>query len=280
MEPKSIDRREFLVTSGAWAASMPFVASKARPRLAFHVYGVRNLCDKDVLGTLKAAREIGYEGVVTGRLYGWNAETWRSMCNDSGLELVAYQIYPFCLTVSDLSRMIDFCKTSGCHRLSTAWYKGSAENLGDWQLVVNVLNHAAEVCEREGITVAYHNHDQEFNTHFDGRTIWEWLWEGEGRNEELNQFFPESRFAPSVMQDFDPSWCTLAGDDAVQWFVRHSSRIKTIHVSLENEACDWPKIVRMAQSSGTEWFVVKSARRSVELDVLRSNFEYLKGLIA
>lgn len=276
----ALGRREFICAAGAWAVSPALAATRARPRLAVHVYGVRDLCEQDLVGTLKAARRIGFEGVETGRFYGRSAADWRSICADIGLELVACQIYPFCLTEPELAKTIDFCKTAGCRRLSTAWFKGSADNLGDWQLAINVINHAAEVCAREGIAVAYHNHDQEFRTRFGGKTVWEWMWEGEGKNPELNQLFPVSRFSPLVQQEFDPNWCALAGEDAQHWLKRHARRNKTVHVSLDSPKCDWPELVATAALSGVEWLAVKPVPHSAQLEELRKDYDYLKGLIA
>ena len=45
----------------------------AAPRLAFQTYAVRDLCEKDFAGTLKAAKAMGFEGVETGRFYGLHA---------------------------------------------------------------------------------------------------------------------------------------------------------------------------------------------------------------
>ena len=59
------------------------------PRLAFQVYSVRSLCEKDFTGTLKAAKSLGYEGVETGRFYGLDAKGLKGACAEAGLELVA-----------------------------------------------------------------------------------------------------------------------------------------------------------------------------------------------
>ena len=80
----------------------------ARPRLAFHAYAVRDLCEKDFPSVLKAAKEMGF--------------------------------------------------------------KGSEEVVNDWLLLVNVLNHAAEVCAKHGIAVSYHNHAHEFQIRLGGMT--------------------------------------------------------------------------------------------------------------
>ena len=151
-------RRAFVAGLGAagLAASGPalFAAPKRRrARLAFQVYGVRDRCARDYLGTLKAARALGYEGVETGRFYGLDGKGLRALCAEAGLTLVALQLYPSALVEPELAKTIRLCHDAGTDRINVAWFKGSAENENDWQLLVNVINHAADVCAAEGIAV-------------------------------------------------------------------------------------------------------------------------------
>ena len=272
-------RREFIVGSVTASGLRGFGGAKrSSPRLAFQVYGVRDLCAKDLLGTLKAAKAMGYEGVETGRFYGLRAADWKAMCADVGLELVALQLYPHTLTEPQLRETIRFCHEAGCLRINTAWFKGSAENANDWQLVVNVLNHAAAVCAQEGIVVGYHNHDQEFHIRLDGMSALDWLY---------------ARFDARVMQEFDPGWCVLAGGDPLAWLAAHPGRNPMLHVmpaiadsaglkpgeagvgSVRDRA-DWRRILPEAARDGAAWFVVKSTAFPDSVSDLRASRMYLK----
>lgn len=260
------------------------------PRLAFQVYGVRDICEKDFVGTLKAAKAMGYEGVETGRFYGLDARGLKAACDEAGLELVALQLYPHLLVEPRLAETIRFCKEAGCRRINTAWFKGSAENENDWLLAVNVINHAAEVCAKEGIEVGYHNHDQEFLVRFDGKTAMEWMFE---------------RFSPLVKQEFDPGWCAMAGGDPVAWLAAHPHRNPTVHVmpaigKIENgefrmgngglppagrcgvgsvlDKADWRRIVPALVDDGVQWLVVKPTAYPDSLEDLKASCSYLKGL--
>ena len=264
-------RRAFVAGLGAagLAASGPalFAApERRRARLAFQVYGVRDRCARDYLGTLKAARALGYEGVETGRFYGLDGKGLRALCAEAGLTLVALQLYPSALVEPELAKTIRLCHDAGTDRINVAWFKGSAENENDWQLLVNVLNRAVDVCAAEGIAVGYHNHDQEFRIKFSRRTVCDLLFE---------------RFSPRVRQEFDPGWCVLAGADPLAWLAAHPHRNPTMHVMpaipgvmegapkgfpLGPGACgvgsardlaDWRRILPAAEADGTEWLVVK-----------------------
>lgn len=273
-------RRDFVVGGAAAVGTTVFgVESARKPRLAFHVYAVRDLCEGDLVETLKKARSIGYEGVETGRFYGRGAAEWNSICKDIGLELIALQLYPHMLTEPQIGQTIRFCHESGCLRINAAWFKGSRENSNDWKLVVNVINHAAEVCAKEGIEIGYHNHDQEFLTFFDGKTALSWLYE---------------RFDSRVKQEFDPGWCVLAGQDPCTWLKTHPCRNPTMHVmpaisetdvirtrpgvagiGSRYDQVDWRNFLPSARNDGVEWFVVKPTAHPDSLDDLVASYGYL-----
>ena len=269
-----VTRREFVCMAAAASIVPP-----ARPRLAFQVYAVRDMCAKDFPATLRAAREIGFEGVETGRFYGRDAKGLRAVCCDAGLELVALQLYPHTLTEPQLGDTIRFCHECGCRRINTAWFKASADNENDWQLVVNVINHAADVCAKEGIEVGYHNHDQEFTVRFGGKTVLEWLFE---------------RFSPIVKQEFDAGWCVLAGGDPMTWLAAHPRRNPSVHVmpAIEGlplpgecgvgsaaDRADWRRILPALIADGTRWFVAKPTSHPDSIEDLRASYSFMKGIL-
>ena len=252
-------------------------ASKA-PRFAFQVYAVRDLCEKDFPGTLKAVKALGYEGVETGRFYGRSAKEIRSLMEEVGLKLVALQLYPDDLVEPKLRETLRFTKECGTDRINVAWFKGSSENHRDWQLLVDVVNHAAAVAAKEGITIGYHNHDQEFLVKFNGKYVWDWLWE---------------RFSPLVKQEFDAGWCALAGVDPHKVLRRYPNRNPTVHVmpaiadaaGLEpgvagvasvRDKVNWKKLLAEFAADGTQWFVVKPVIFPDSIEDLKASIEYLK----
>ena len=144
VQGEKMNRRKFIAGMGA-AALMPAfadtrrvgsVSGVSRPglRLGFQVFAVRDLCEKDFPGTLKAVKAMGYEGVETGRFYRHSANELKTICDGAGLELLALQLYPHNIVEPQLAETIRFCKECVCRRINVAWYKGSEENQNDWQL--------------------------------------------------------------------------------------------------------------------------------------------------
>lgn len=285
-------RRAFLAGAasasvlGAWGTTCPAgcasgASGTARPRLAFQVYAVRDLCAKDFPGTLKAVKALGYEGVETGRFYGRNAKELKALLDGTGLELAALQLYPDDLAEPKLRETLRFAQDCGADRINVAWFKGSAENPRDWQLLVNVVNHAAEVAAGEGIAIGYHNHDQEFQIRFSGTYVWDWLWK---------------RFSPRVKQEFDAGWCALAGVDPHAILRRYPHRNPTVHVmpaiadaaglkpgeagvGSVRDKIDWRRLAVEQVADGTRWFVVKPTVHPDSLKDLAASIAYLKGVL-
>lgn len=288
---QSIRRIGFVVMSFLFSLS-----SQAAPRFAFQVYAVRDLCAKDFAGTLKAAKAMGYEGVETGRFYGLDAKGLKAACNEAGLELVALQLYPHNLTEPQLAETIRFCKESGCNRINVAWYKGSSENANDWQLLVNVLNHAAEVCAKEGIYVAYHNHDHEFSMKFDGRKVWDWLFAKDTSDAALRQVTAMPRFSDLVLQELDCGNSVLGGGDPVECLSAYPRRNPMVHimpaisdatglkpgdcgVGSAKDKAEWSRILPALAADGVEWFIVKPTVHPDSLADLKNSLTYLKGIM-
>lgn len=293
----TLKRRDFIPALLATSlVPSALVGAGRRMKIGFQVFGVRDLCERDLVGTLKAAKAIGYEGVETGRFYGRSAADWKAISADSGLELFALQLYPHNLTEPQLGETIRFCHAAGCSRINVAWYKGSAENPNDWQLLVNVLNHAVEVCAKEGVSIAYHNHDHEFKIKVGNRPLWEWLWRASD-DDDLRQVTATPRFSPRVLQELDCGNCVLGGGDPVEWIRRFPGRNPTVHimpaiadasglkpgeagVGSVRDRADWPAILRALSDCGTEWLTVKPTVFPDSFADLKTSFDYLKGIMS
>ena len=67
-----------VVTAAFFLSVSAVVWAQSAPRLAFQVYAVRDLCEKDFVGTLKAVRAMGYDCVEIGRFYWLDAKSLKA----------------------------------------------------------------------------------------------------------------------------------------------------------------------------------------------------------
>ena len=81
-------------------------------KLAIQLYSVRDEMEKDLFGTLKRVKEMGYDGCEFAGLYGKDAEEINKACCELGLvpisAHVAYQDI-----IPDIKKAVDTYKTLG-----------------------------------------------------------------------------------------------------------------------------------------------------------------------
>ena len=284
-------RREFIARAGALLAGGIFsrrvaacaaaqrmaknVSASLHPlrekplRLGVQLHGIRGVCAKDVRGTLAAIRAMGFEGVEAGNFFGLEPKAFGEAVREAGLELVALQLYPYSLTEPQIHDTIRLCRETGTKRLNAAWFKGSAENTADWQLAVNVLNHAAEVFAREGLSLGYHNHDQEFSIRLEGVTAMEWM---------------RTHLSPMVALEFDPGWAVMAGVDPLAFIAAHPNLGPDAHLTpagdcalgAAQDRADWRRIIPALAASGVEWAFVKPLAHPDSLADLEASRKWLE----
>ena len=78
---------------------------------------------------------------------------------------------------------------------------------------IELLQTSAEQCKREGIKLAYHNHDPEFRMSFNGLTVFDML----------------LAYAPDLWIELDVGWTTYAGYDPVEVLHRIAPRLSAVH---------------------------------------------------
>jgi len=221
-------------------------------RLGVQLHGIRGVCAKDLRGTLAAIRAMGFEGVEAGNFFGLEPKAFGEAVREP--------------QIHDTIRL---CRETGTKRLNAAWFKGSAENKADWQLAVNVLNHAAEVFAREGLSLGYHNHDQEFSIRLEGVTAMEWM---------------RTRLSSKVALEFDPGWAALAGADPLAFLAAHPNFGPDAHLTpagdcalgAAQDRADWRRIIPALAASGVEWAFVKPLAHPDSLADLEASRNWLE----
>jgi sugar phosphate isomerase/epimerase len=78
---------------------------------------------------------------------------------------------------------------------------------------IELLQKSAEACKREGVKLAYHNHDPEFRMSFNGLTVFDML----------------LAFAPDLWIELDVGWTTYAGLNPVDVLKRVAPRLSAVH---------------------------------------------------
>jgi len=80
----------------------------ARIPIALQLYSVREECAKDLVGTIKAVAEMGYEGVEFAGYYGRDAKELRGILDDFRLKVAGTHIGINTLLGDELEKTVEF----------------------------------------------------------------------------------------------------------------------------------------------------------------------------
>ena len=137
------------------------------------------------------------------------------------------------------------CPYLGIGMMPNEFRTGEAEDLYRF---IDFLNTTAERLEKEGMTIAYHNHWFEFDR-IDGRMIYDEMI----RNTEKVEFIP------------DTYWMKFAGQSVEEYLAKLRGRVRTLHFKDYKKTCglplfravgkgtlDFKKILAVAEDCGVE----------------------------
>jgi len=255
-----LSQRDFLRLSGAAALAtlggLPARLSAADAKkipVGLQLYSVREQCQQDLVGTVKAVARMGYKGVEFAGYYGRDAKTLRQLLDDTGLKCCGTHIGLETLLGDNLPKTIEFNRILGNRFLIVP---GLAETYTKtrqaWQKTATIFNELAEKVKPEGMRVGYHNHPTEFHV-LDGEMPWD-------------TFFGGTR--KEVVMQFDTGNAMHGGGDATVYLKKYPGRAATVHIKpfskakpnalLGDDELPWPEIFRLCETIGnTEWYIVE-----------------------
>jgi len=270
-------RRNFLKAgaAGLAVAAMPaFAAAPTRKiQVGVQLYSVRGICGKDLVGTFKAIKEMGYAGVEFAGYYGKNAKELKQLLSDHGLVACGTHTGVDTIKPENIAKTIEFNQTIGNKYLMVPGMK--ADTKEDWLKMAKLFSEAAVTAKAAGMYVGYHNHQHEFKDKFDGTCKWE-------------IFF--SNASPAVCSQMDVGHVVSAGEDPVAWLKKFPNRSRTLHakeiypgpgvlgqVPAGKQGVKWDDVFAVAEADVTEWYIVESEADPNTLDKIRGCIDFLKS---
>jgi sugar phosphate isomerase/epimerase len=233
--------------------------------VGIQLYSVREDCQKDFEGTLKALAEMGYDGVEFAGNYGGMSPADLAVFLE-GLGLRACGIHAPANHVDDAqSESYDYANGIGCPYISTS-LAGAVQK--DWPGAIELVQRAGRAAAERGVQFTYHNHAQEF-AKIDGEYALDMLYA---------QTDPEQ-----VMAQLDTHWIARGGPDPAEYIRKYSGRVPQLHlkdigpndefIEIGNGVLDLPGVLAAARDAGCKWIIyeqdqcegpaIESARTSI-----------------
>lgn len=283
-----------LIGAGA-AIAVPFPSianpgSRAKGFLKRHrlpagvqVYTVDQMARQDLSGTFARLAQIGYRSLELAGFHGHTPRQLRDAADAAGLKIASIHLGDTIIgtTDADTQRIADDLAILGTQEAVLPTFifprdvaRNENEPFSDylyravrskgsviWERTADLLNARAEAFARYGISLAYHNHNVEFEPIDGGRTGWDILME---------------RTDPKrVGLEIDLGWVAAAGIDPEAFVTRYSGRVTKVHIKdikastrpnfrfqqdpaeVGSGTLDWGRLLPAAYAAGVRQFFVE-----------------------
>ncbi|WP_129729149.1 sugar phosphate isomerase/epimerase family protein [Ectobacillus funiculus] len=242
--------------------------------VAVQMFTLREESGQDFAGTLQKVADLGFDGVEFAGYGGLTAKEVKALLDDLGLRAAASHV-PLEQLENNLDQVIEDQKILESKYVVCPYLMPERRSEEDYKALIAILDEAGERCQREGITLCYHNHDFELGRLSDGRTA-------------LETIFDDTN-AENVKTELDIYWLTKAGEQPVQWINRYTNRTPLVHLKdmttdeekffaeLGTGGVDVEAVLNLGEEAGVQWWVVEQdVSRRTPFESIEISINYLK----
>ncbi len=269
--------------------------------IGVQVYSVRDYAEKDLYGTLKLIKEMGYDGVEFAGLYGHSASTVKGWLKEIGLVPVSAHV-ALAEMLEDPDKVFSDYKEIGCEYIAVPYLpEEKRPAAGDFDTTLAEIEAMCKKAKEYGLVMLYHNHDFEF-VDFNGKYAYDVLFER----------IP----ADLLATEQDTCWVNVAGEDPAKYLVKYTGRAPVVHIKdfvMKNRSSksglyeligikpserqadegdfafrpagygvqDFPSILEASKEAGSKWIVVEQDRPCLgwtSLECIKKAVDYLKTI--
>jgi len=277
-----INRRNMLA-GAAGAAAFAFLEFPIKPASAAQIkavglqlYTVRDIFEKDPVGTLEKVARIGYREVEFGGggYDGMDAAMLRKTLDRLGLKAPSVHI-GYDALLQNFDKSLNMAKTLGADTVVLPYMAQEHRTEQAWQAALPNFNRFAADFKKAGLGFAYHNHDFEFTTKPGGTSLYE-------------RFLKETD--PALVKiELDLYWAAHAGESLAPLIDRLSGRIYAYHVkdmradgsmaAVGAGTIDFAALFKLKGSAGARHFYVENDQAPAPyLPDITTSFQTLHAL--
>ena len=279
-----MNRREFVgaaISAGVAAGEWDRAVARDALRVGLELYSVRNQLDRDVAGTLRMVRRMGFTEVEIAMLHNLSAKEFAAALKAAGLKATS-----MAAGYQDLQAKLDLVKERAeafsAKWVVLAWIPHSGDfTVETAKRVAGEINEWCESLGKNGMRLAYHPHGYEFRPESGGSAF----------DVLLKETNPKT-----VCFEVDTFWAEVAGQNSAQLITRLGSRVRLLHlkdlrrgvqtgvftgaaadedsVALGDGVIDWRGVLAAARKAGVEKYFIEDESPAWEKQVPRS-LEYL-----
>ena len=220
-------------------------------RVGLMLYTVREDCDRDFEGTLRAVASLGYEGVELYDLHRHDATLVRRWLDELGLVACGRHAGLDALE-SHLPELAAECAVLAIDRLVLNWLEEPPRSTAEAKQLAGRLAGTARNAAQLGLRFGFHNHDGEVEP-LDGGS----------------SFLDELLADEEIFLELDLGWAWYAGVDPIALLDRARGRCPLVHVKdfasregrefrpVGDGAVGYERVIPAAVVAGVEWLLVE-----------------------
>lgn len=251
-------------------------------KFGLQLYSLRNDLPKNPKEVLKQVASYGYQQIEgyegeQGMFWGMTNKEFKKFTNDLDIKMVSSH----CEFRKDFETKAAQAAEIGMKYL-IAPYLGPQKSIDDFKKAADAFNKCGEICKKNGIRFAYHNHAYSFKP-LDGEIPQDVL---------LN-----NTDAENVFFELDIYWAVTAGINPADYFTKYKNRFTLCHIkdkmkdakaSDANSSCilgegviDYVPILKIAKANGMKYFIVEQERYdgSTPLTSVEKDAAYMRNLL-
>ncbi|MBI4558635.1 MAG: sugar phosphate isomerase/epimerase [Candidatus Hydrogenedentes bacterium] len=275
-------RRQAVAALGSLAVAATGVSraqeSKAPARMALQLYTLRDPAKQDLKGTLKKAREMGWEYVQWSGMPDLPAEQIRAALDEAGLKAMAAHtgVEPF---ETDFEKSVTFWKTVGVEAVGPGGMMGDCrETLADWLRGAKRFDVLGAKLREAGLRLTYHNHAGEFEKF------------PEDPRCKLDILF-ESTDPKNLSAELDLAWVKVGNANPAAYIRKCKGRVHQVHAKdvaegkkgervkftpLGQGSLDWNDIFAAGKEAGIEWYIYEQDNgEGSPFDYAKASYDFL-----
>ncbi len=237
--------------------------------IAVQLYSVRDALAHDFEGVIRKIAAMGYAGVETAGVFGKSPKDGAALFQSLGLTVAAAHSP---LPLGDKkNEVLDTLAALGTKYLVLAWLPPEEFKTPDTiKAACAMINEGNAIARAHGLTVAYHNHGQEF-----GRVA-----------NRLAYEYMVDYLDPSVVFELDTYWIQTTGESVVDAIHKLGTRAPLLHIKDGPCTHDDPMVAVgdgkmnfrevIGASTAAEWLIVELDRCATDmLTAVEKSYQYL-----
>jgi len=244
------------------------------------LYTLRDVIGDDPKGVLKELSNYGFKQIESydgkqGMFWDMEPKDFKSYLDDLGLSIISSH----CNINENFEKKAAQAASIGMDYLVCP-YIGPQTSVDAWKKVTDRFNACGEVCKKNGIRFAYHNHAYSFKA-FSGMIP--------------HDFMMENTDPDLVDHQMDIYWVVTGGADPIEYLQKYPNRFKLCHVkdrmkdagdeqsascNLGTGTINFSKILKVAKENGMKYFIMEQERYdgSTPMKSAEIGAEYLSKL--